>query len=170
MNKGIQLVIDFQRATSSPVVERPKLPPLVRSELRISLLKEEVKEFEDAVYDRNLTEVLDALVDIQYILYGTVIEFGLQDIFTEAFNEVHASNMSKFTKTTADARESVARYMDKNVDAYYKKVGDRHVIMRSEDNKILKGMHYFSPRLKEILKDHIRTKKENKEQESLSND
>lgn len=159
MNNGIQLVIEFHKATSSPIVEIPKLAPIVRAELRLALLKEEVKELEDAIYSKDLPEVLDALVDIQYILNGTILEFGLQEIFDKAYLEVHDSNMSKFCKTTADARESVMQYGDNDVEAYYKKVGDQHIIMRTADNKILKGINYFAPKLKDMLKDFLRFKK-----------
>ena len=53
------------------------------------------------------------------------------------------------------------QYGDNDIEAYYKKVGDQHVIMRSSDNKILKGLNYFAPKLKEMLKDFLRLKKSN---------
>lgn len=63
------------------------------------------------------------------------------------FLEVHKSNMSKFCKTLKEAKDSVKEYNDKEGDdfSYYKKVGKYYVILRTSDNKVLKGLNYFKP-------------------------
>jgi predicted HAD superfamily Cof-like phosphohydrolase len=142
----------FHKATGAPVLSAPVIPDESRADLRVSLLEEELEELKKAITDGDIVEVLDALADLQYILAGTVLEFGMKDIFQEAFNEVQRSNMSKFCEVTSDARESVNKYYDKGVEAYYKKVGDLHVVYRIRDNKILKGRHFTEPKLKALLK------------------
>lgn len=152
MRSGIDKVAEFHKVTAAPVLKNPEVPEVKRVDLRMTLLEEELKEFEEAAYKRDIVGVLDALCDLQYILNGTILEFGLQDVFEEAFTEVHASNMSKFCKTTWEAQESCKRLqLQKKVDAYYKLIGGRHVIYRSSDDKILKGMGFFEPKLKQIL-------------------
>lgn len=62
---------------------------------RLHLLQEELSELAQAVQDQDLVAALDALCDLQYVLLGTVLLLGLQDVFEEAWLEVHHSNMTK---------------------------------------------------------------------------
>lgn len=94
MNK-LSLVRGFQSACGQELNEKPTLPSKEAMKLRIELLKEEVKELEDAFKANDLVEVLDAFVDIDYILKGGVNECGLQDSVEEAFLLVHENNMTK---------------------------------------------------------------------------
>ena len=63
--------------------------------LRLQLIQEELGELADAMSKNDLVSTLDALVDLQYVLSGTVLSLGFADAFDEAFREVHRSNMSK---------------------------------------------------------------------------
>ena len=63
--------------------------------LRLQLIQEELSELALALSQKRIVNVLDALVDLQYVISGTVLAFGLQDKFDAAFEEVHLSNMSK---------------------------------------------------------------------------
>ena len=71
-----------------------KLPSDI-SEWRIRMLLEELEEYRAAVGDNDIVEIADALTDMLYVLLGTFIAHGLQDIAKELFEEVHRSNMSK---------------------------------------------------------------------------
>jgi len=64
-------------------------------EVRIRLFEEELAEYRNAVEARNLVAVADALTDMLYVLLGTYVSHGLQEIAVELFDEVHRSNMSK---------------------------------------------------------------------------
>ena len=66
--------------------------------LRKRLLQEEVEELEEAMDNGDIVEVLDAGVDILYIVLGTMHEYDLLDKFGEAWNLIHANNMSKLGK------------------------------------------------------------------------
>lgn len=66
--------------------------------LRKRLLQEEVEELEEAMDNGDIVEVLDAGVDILYIVLGTMHEYDLLDKFEEAWNLIHANNMSKLGK------------------------------------------------------------------------
>lgn len=63
--------------------------------LRLQLLQEELGELAEAIRDGDLLAALDALCDIQYVLDSATLALGMQDIFKEAFDEVHRANMSK---------------------------------------------------------------------------
>lgn len=76
--------------------------------LRLRLITEELRELAESMRDDDLTGALDALVDIRYVVDGTVVEFGLDSQaperaraghvwtrFDEAFRRVHAANMAK---------------------------------------------------------------------------
>jgi predicted HAD superfamily Cof-like phosphohydrolase len=71
-----------------------ELPPGVL-ELRLKLLQEELDEYRQAAEAGNLVAIADALTDILYVLFGTYVSHGLQDLATELFVEVQRSNMSK---------------------------------------------------------------------------
>ena len=73
--------------------------------MRIKLLTEEVQEYAEAARSGDLVEVLDALADIAYILAGTIINHGMQEVYDEAFNEVHRSNMAKLVNGKVIRRE-----------------------------------------------------------------
>lgn len=86
------MVKQFQDAFNAPMPAKPSLLDEKRKRLRQDLLEEEVKELAEA---DNLIDVADALMDILYITYGTLHEYGLADRAVMLFDEVHSSNMSK---------------------------------------------------------------------------
>lgn len=90
----LTLVRAFHDAFEVPVQDAPVLPE-DRIQMRLRILEEEVAELRAAVEAGDLVETLDALCDIQYVLDGTFLEFGLQAVKPAAMAEVHASNMSK---------------------------------------------------------------------------
>ena len=94
--------------------------------LRFSLMDEENKEYLDAIKNNDMIEVADALGDMLYILCGTIITHGMQDVIDEVFEEIQRSNMSKLGS-------------------------DGKPIYR-EDGKVLKGPNYFKPDIAKILK------------------
>ena len=77
--------------------------------LRLNLIREEFEELEEALLNRDIVEIADALGDLLYVVYGTGVSYGID--LEPIFEEIHRSNMSK---------------------------GDPEPIMR-EDGKILKG-------------------------------
>jgi len=112
--------------------------------LRVKLLKEELQELEDAYEANDLIEIADALIDIEYILHGTTLEMGFGDYNEILFDEVHSSNMSKACDTLDEANLSILSYKQKGVETYslYKEEYGKYLILRSEDNKILKSINY----------------------------
>ena len=95
MNPIVASLLEFNQAFDIPKLNAPALGPEELIELRIKLLTEEVQEYAEAARAGDLVEVLDALADIGYILAGTIINHGMQEIYDDAFNEVHRSNMAK---------------------------------------------------------------------------
>src|SRR4051812_45685510 len=96
-------VADFHRTFNHPIEPHPVIPAEKRCNLRVSLIAEELKELEQAIADKNITEIADALCDIQYVLSGAVLEFGLGERFKTLFDEVQRSNMSKTCATLEEA-------------------------------------------------------------------
>ena len=94
--------------------------------LRFSLMDEENKEYLDAMKNKDLIEVADALGDMLYILCGTIITHGMQDVIDKVFEEIQRSNMSKLGS-------------------------DGKPIYR-EDGKVLKGPNYFKPDISKVLR------------------
>ena len=88
------------------VVEDPEL-----TKLRLDLILEEVSELKEAVKTNDFTEIVDALSDILYVVYGAGVSFGVN--LDKSFDIVHKSNMSKLCKTEKEAEETVEWYKDK---------------------------------------------------------
>jgi len=149
---ALNQVAEFHKTFQHPILEEPTIPSEKRCKLRVALIAEELKELEEAIADNDLVEVADALCDIQYVLSGAVLEFGLGDKFRELFDEVQRSNMSKTCKNEEEAIATMAHYKAKDgVESYYKKSGDAYLVFRTSDNKTLKSVNYSPADLKGIL-------------------
>lgn len=174
----IEQVKEFMTLFGQPVVDTPTMMPEDRNRLRIALIFEELKEyaeasgllnyFNEALCDFsstdfatirntykptvNLTEQLDALEDMQYVLSGAVLENGFGDIFDEGFDEVHRSNMSKACDTFDECEETIVKYRDTDkVEVYGLQKGTKWLIKRKEDDKVLKSINYSPANLQPII-------------------
>ena len=94
-------------------------------ELRHRLMEEENDEYLDAAKRGDLVEIADALGDMMYILCGTILSHGMQDVIEEVFDEIQRSNMSK---------------LDENGNPIYR-----------EDGKVMKSDLYFKPNIEKIV-------------------
>ena len=145
-------VADFHRTFQHPILNTPTIPDEKRCKLRVELISEELKELEEAIKDNDLVEVADALCDIQYVLSGAILEFGMGEKFKTLFDEVQRSNMSKACKTMDEAEATVKHYKEnKDTDSYIKEVDGLYLVYRTEDNKTLKSINYSPADLKGIL-------------------
>ena len=113
----------FMQTFGQEVKNRPSFPEEKIQNLRIKLIDEELKEFREAIKNKDIVEVADALTDILYVTYGAGHAFGID--LDKCFHEVQNSNMSK---------------LDENGSPIYNKEG-----------KVMKGPKYFKPDLKKIL-------------------
>ena len=92
--------------------------------LRYELIKEELEELNQAINDKDIKEVADALTDILYVTYGAGTAFGID--LDKCFDEVHQSNMSK--------------------------LGSDGKPIYNEIGKVMKGPNYFKPDLNKFIK------------------
>jgi len=127
MKKQLKQLWDFQSAYNSTRNTKPTLLDPSESMLRYELGKEELIEYLEACNNDDLVEVTDALADQLYILLGTMVAHGMQDIIEDVFDEVHRSNMSKLG-------------------------ADGKPIYR-EDGKVLKGPNFTPPNIEQFLSD-----------------
>ncbi|BAO56564.1 pyrophosphohydrolase domain-containing protein [Nonlabens marinus] len=126
MKNSIDAVQKFHKAFKLNIQEEPTVQiSLERKLLRYELMREENEEYLEAAKNDDLIEVADALGDMLYILCGTIIEHGMQEVITDVFEEIQRSNMSKLG-------------------------ADGEPIYR-EDGKVLKGPDYFKPDFGKIL-------------------
>lgn len=149
--KTLSAVAAFHETFKHPILPSPTIPDQNRSNLRVSLIAEELKELEEGIKNQDIVEVADALCDIQYVLAGAVLEFGLAEKFKELFDEVQRSNMSKACKTIDEAEATILHYQSLGVDCFYEQEGDLFLVFRKEDRKTLKSIHYSPADLKGIL-------------------
>jgi predicted HAD superfamily Cof-like phosphohydrolase len=116
------------------------------------LLQEELNEFQKAIADGDLVEVADALCDLQYVLAGAVLEFGLGEKFPTLFNEVQRSNMSKTCATREEAEATLEYYKnERGTEGYIREIEGVFLVFRQDDHKTLKSINYSPAQLAAIL-------------------
>ena len=113
----------FMETYGQEVKKTPSFPNDKIIQLRIDLIKEELKEFQEAINNKDLLEIADALTDILYVTYGAGHSFGID--LDKCFAEVQRSNMSK--------------------------LGENGKPIYNEHGKVMKGPNYFKPNLKLFL-------------------
>ena len=113
----------FMKTFGQEVKVSPSLTTNQISELRVSLINEELEELKAAINKKDLLEVADALTDILYVTYGAGHAFGIN--LDKCFEEVQNSNMSK---------------LDENGKPIY-----------NESGKVMKGPNYFKPDLSKFV-------------------
>ena len=113
----------FMKTFGQEVKTKPSFSSDKINKLRIDLIKEELEELTEAMQNKNLLEVADALTDILYVTYGAGHAFGIN--LDECFNEVQNSNMSKLGK---DGKP-----------------------IYNESGKVMKGPNYFKPDLSKFV-------------------
>ncbi len=151
---GLNDVAAFHEMFNMPVLDEPQIPSEERCALRINLLQEELNELIEAVENNDLVEVADALADIQYVLSGAILEFGLTHKFKALFDEVQRSNMSKTCKSMEVAKATQEYYKNnRDTESYIKERNGEFLVFREGDNKVLKSVEYSPADLKRILEE-----------------
>lgn len=149
---SLNQVGEFHKTFKHPIKETPGIPSIERANLRVSLLAEELNELKQAIEDNNFVEVADALCDLQYVLSGAILEFGLADKFKALFDEVHRSNMSKACTSEEEANQTIQYYKTtQQCDAYHKQEDSLFLVYRTNDNKTLKSINYSPADLQSLL-------------------
>ena len=152
---SLNLVAKFHQTFKHPIIADPQIPSEDRCKLRISLIEEELKELEEAVKNRDIVEVADALCDIQYVLSGAILEFGLGEKFKDLFEEVQRSNMSKACSSEQEAIDTVAFYKtNKQTDCFYREENGKWLVYRKSDSKTIKSINYSPADLKKVMGNH----------------
>ena len=105
------------------VITKPQFPDEKTMNLRFDLIKEELNELEQAMKQKDLKEVADALTDILYVTYGAGCAYGID--LDKCFKEVQRANMSKL------GNDGKPIYNDKG--------------------KVMKGPNYSAPNLKQFV-------------------
>ena len=113
----------FMKTFGQEVKTKPSFSTDKINKLRLDLIKEELSELTEAMNNKNLLEVADALTDILYVTYGAGHAFGIN--LDKCFEEVQNSNMSK---------------LDENGKPIY-----------NEHGKVMKGPNYFKPDLSKFV-------------------
>lgn len=139
----------FHHTFNLPVLDQPTIPSSDRCQLRINLLQEELDELRTAIQEKDLTEIADALCDLQYVLSGAILEFGLATKFKELFEEVQRSNMSKVCPSIEIAEATLEYYRsEKGTEGYIVERSGQYLVYRSSDHKVLKSIQYSAAELK----------------------
>jgi predicted HAD superfamily Cof-like phosphohydrolase len=131
----------------------PTIPEKKEWEFVYNFVLEELEEYREACERGDIVEVLDALCDITYVSLGNgAMLHGLKDKIWPAYQEVQASNLSKACSTEEEAQKTVEqRSKEQGTACHYEKVGDKYIVYRSSDFKVMKNVNYFRPDLKQFF-------------------
>ena len=152
MSNYLHSVSEFHETFGHPILNEPVVPTPKRASLRVALLQEELDELKEAIENKDIVAAADAFADLQYVLAGAILEFGLKDKFDQLFTEVHRSNMSKACNTEEEAKETVLHYKQSHAtDSYYVEKEGKWLVYRKEDNKTLKNIYYSEAQLHTIV-------------------
>ncbi|UXE67802.1 MAG: nucleoside triphosphate pyrophosphohydrolase family protein [Chryseotalea sp. WA131a] len=150
---SLNQVAEFHKTFQHPILANPTIPDENRCKLRVALIAEELKELEVAILNKDIVEVADALCDLQYVLSGAILEFGLGEKFKALFDEVQRSNMSKACLTEEEAIRTVEFYKQKDgTECYYKQEDGKWLVYRKQDNKTIKSINYSPADLEQYFK------------------
>jgi predicted HAD superfamily Cof-like phosphohydrolase len=120
---NFESVRKFMQTFGQIVKDKAEFPNEKVVKLRYDLIKEELDELKEAINQKNMIEVADALTDILYVTYGAGHAFGIN--LDKCFDEVQKSNMSK--------------------------LGENGKPIFNESGKVMKGPKYFKPNLNKFL-------------------
>ena len=120
---NFQKVKTFMQTFGQEVKSKPSFSSDKINELRYNLIREELEELKQAMDNKDILEVADALTDILYVTYGAGHAFGID--LDKCFDEVQNSNMSK---------------LDENGKPIY-----------NDSGKVMKGPNYFKPDLSKFV-------------------
>ena len=146
-------VEEFNRTFGKPNNYEPKIPEKKEWQFVYDFVLEELEEYRQACENGDIVEVLDALCDIAYVSLGNgTMLHGLKDKIWPAYQEVQDSNMSKSCITKKEAMETVTiRSQEQAEPCHFEKVGNRYVVYRTRDKKVMKSINYFRPDLKRFF-------------------
>ena len=148
-------VQEFNDMMGKPNNYEPTIPKEWEWKFVYDFIMEELEEYKEACEKGDIVGILDALCDITYVSLGNgTLVHGLKGKIWEAYQEVQASNMSKSCATKEEAEETVrVRSEEKKHKCHYEQVGDRYVVYRTRDHKVMKSINYFAPDLKQFFTD-----------------
>ena len=146
-------VEEFNHTMGKPNNYKPTIPTRKEWQFVYDFVLEELEEYREACERGDIVEILDALCDITYVSLGNgAMLHGLKDKVWPAYQEVQASNMSKSCADETEAESTVkVRSEEQGEPCHYEKVGDRFVVYRTRDKKVMKSINYFRPNLKKYF-------------------
>ncbi len=120
---NFESVKKFMKTFGQEIKEKASFPNEKITSLRYDLIKEELDELKEAIENKDIKEVADALTDILYVTYGAGHAFGIN--LDRCFEEVQNSNMSK--------------------------LGSDGKPIFNDKGKVMKGPNYFKPDLRKFV-------------------
>ena len=149
----VDQVQEFNKTFGKPNNFEPIIPEKKEWMFVYDFIMEELQEYKEACEKGDIVEILDALCDITYVSLGNgTLLHGLKGKIWKAYEEVQASNMSKSCETEGEAAATVVKRTEEQGEpCHFEKVGDRYVVYRTRDRKVMKSIMYFKPNLKQFF-------------------
>ena len=149
----VDQVQEFNKRFGKPNNFTPTIPEKKEWMFVYDFIMEELQEYKEACEKGDIVEILDALCDITYVSLGNgTLLHGLKGKIWKAYEEVQASNMSKSCETEGEAAATVVKRTEEQGEpCHFEKVGDRYVVYRTRDRKVMKSIMYFKPNLKQFF-------------------
>lgn len=179
-DSSISKVKEFMKTFNQSISENPVFPDEKIMELRLNIMLEELIELSEAMgptmygymqrllfnhsqkvhYDMekkretmkpDMVKVLDSLCDQRYVNDGTILAFGLDKVFEEAFDDVHKSNMSKACDCQEDEEATIEKYKQEGIECISEHRNGLAIILRTSDRKVVKSINYNPVKLEKYI-------------------
>lgn len=148
----VEMIQHWRKTFSLPVRTTLQIPKEKEINLAIKLIKEEFDELCQGVVKKDLTEIQDALGDLDFVLQQTYDIFGINR--PKTVEAVYKSNMSKLCKTEEEVKLTIEKYSKEGVSVVATKLDNGcFIIRRMSDNKVLKGINFKEPNFNENVSD-----------------
>ena len=133
----------YHQKATLPTPSTPAIPNDARCKEFMTKLDTELSSFKRCIDSKNLRGIGEALSGMQHALSSAVLECGMGSLFKRLFEEVQRSNMSKACASVAEAEATCTHYRTKKKTAcHFRPVGDKFVVYRDADEKVLKSVKY----------------------------
>ena len=153
---ALGLVREYRLKANLPVPDTPAIPNAARCRAFMDKLDAELRGFRRSIDTQNVRNVGISLSALQHVLSGAVLECGMGSLFKSLFDEVHRSNMSKACATAAEAEATCSNYRsEKDTACIVKPVGDKFVVYREGDDKVLKSVKYSKVNFLPLLGQYV---------------
>lgn len=140
-----EMVKHWSEVFGLPILTTEEFSSQDRIDLALKLIREELKETEEAIAFKDFKETKDGLGDLLWVTIRAMMEFGIDPEST--IRAIYTSNMSKADTSVEDSNITYKYYLDQGIHTYAREREGLFITYRFSDHKVLKSHKFKKPEL-----------------------